>query len=163
MRREYPERPIAAVAAVILHKGKVLLVRRGTPPNKGIWTFPGGCIELGETARTACVREVLEETGIKVNVGPVVETVDVLESDGKRCRRHYTVIDFLAVPAGDAGPVCASEDAEDARWFDMAEIDNCVLVPVARRVLDRAVLLLDKEPMSIHQCDNQVEEMRFES
>jgi len=62
--REYPERPIVGVGAVVLDDDRVLLVRRGNEPLKGEWSLPGGAVEVGETLETAVAREVLE-AGLK--------------------------------------------------------------------------------------------------
>lgn len=67
MRREYPEQPIAGVGALIVHEGKLLLVKRGVDPAKGKWSIPGGAVELGERMRDAVVREVKEECGLRGN------------------------------------------------------------------------------------------------
>lgn len=139
MSREYPERPIASVAAVVLNDASVLLVRRGQAPRKGIWTFPGGAMEIGETAREACAREILEETGLAIEVGPPVEIVDIRESDGARWRYHYTIIDFLAAPAGGAGLPAAATDAAEAEWAPLNALERYGLDPVTLRVLGQAV------------------------
>src|SRR5438128_343997 len=72
MQREYPDRPIVGVGAVIIEQNRVLLARRGNPPRAGQWSLPGGVVELGETLRAATEREALEETGL------IVETVEVI-------------------------------------------------------------------------------------
>ena len=74
--RRHPERPIVAVGAVILDGHRVLLVKRGQEPLKGAWSLPGGAVEIGETLDAALTREILEETGLSVEVGPVVEVLD---------------------------------------------------------------------------------------
>ena len=141
MSREYPERPIASVAAVVLRGDEVVLVRRGRAPREGIWTFPGGAMEVGETAREACAREVREETGLTVHVGPPVEIVDIKEADGGRWRYHYTIVDFLAEVAPGSGPLRADTDAAAAEWARLDALDGYHLDPETRRVLDLAVKL----------------------
>jgi ADP-ribose pyrophosphatase YjhB (NUDIX family) len=145
--REYPARPIASAAAVILRGERVpgvievILVQRGFPPRKGIWTFPGGAVEVGETVREACAREVLEETGLTVHVGPVIEAVDVMQADEARWRYHYTIMDFLAELDPASGPLCAGSDACDARWVAVDTLEPYDLTPVALHVLRRALWL----------------------
>lgn len=139
MSREYPERPIASVAAVVLDGSRVLLVRRGRAPREGIWTFPGGAMEVGETAREACAREILEETGLTIRVGPPVEVVDIREADGPRWRYHYTIIDFLAEPAPESGPLAAATDAAEAVWAPLDALKQYDLDPVTVRVLEQAI------------------------
>ena len=82
MKRDYPDRPIVGVGAVIIghqnreDQGRVLLIKRGSPPLLGEWSLPGGAVELGETLRTAAEREALEETGLIVKAGEVIEVLD---------------------------------------------------------------------------------------
>ena len=64
--RAYPDRPYLAVSAAIIRDGHVLIVRRARPPAHGLFTLPGGVVEVGETLAEAVVREVREETGILV-------------------------------------------------------------------------------------------------
>jgi 8-oxo-dGTP diphosphatase len=121
-RREYPVAPIAGVGAVVLRNGgrEVLIVRRGSEPLAGSWSLPGGAIELGETAAEACVREVLEETGIRVDVRGPLETVDIiLRDDAGAVQYHYLIVDMQCeVPGSDvSGDIpTAGEDASEAVW-----------------------------------------------
>src|SRR3954471_6571737 len=94
--REYPERPIVGVGAVILNNGRVLLVQRGTEPFKGQWSLPGGVQDLGETLEQGTVREVREETGLEVETVEVAGVIDRIlpDADGK-LQYHYVLIDFL--------------------------------------------------------------------
>ena len=80
MTRDYPERPIVGVAAVVIEDDRVVLVRRGRPPAYGEWSLPGGAVEPGESLEEAVVREVAEEIGLKVEV---VEVVAVLDDSGQ--------------------------------------------------------------------------------
>ena len=81
MRREFPEAPIVGVGAVVIDGTKVLLVRRGQEPLKGEWSLPGGALELGETLQQGVVREVLEETGLIVVPGGIIEILDRITQD----------------------------------------------------------------------------------
>src|SRR5436190_15474333 len=134
--RTYPERPIVGVGAIIVENDRVLLVRRGHEPLKGEWSLPGGAVEVGETLRAAVVREVLEETGLDVDVGPVVEVLDRirLDPDG-RARDHYVLIDYLCRPIG--GTLACASDAEQAVWAAFDEL-------AAYRVAETAIAVIRK-------------------
>ncbi|HEX8926712.1 MAG TPA: NUDIX domain-containing protein, partial [Terriglobales bacterium] len=90
MSREYPERPLLGVGGVVVHNGRALLVRRASEPLKGEWSIPGGLVELGEKLIDAVRREVLEETGLIVEPGEVLELFDSIWRDPEgRCQYHY--------------------------------------------------------------------------
>src|SRR3989440_8404211 len=97
--RRYPERPIVGVGAVVLDGDRVLLAKRAHEPLKGQWSLPGGGVEIGETLEEALRREVLEETGLAVSVGPVVEIFERIErqADG-RIEYHFVIVDYLCRP-----------------------------------------------------------------
>lgn len=107
-------RPVAAVIGVILRGGSTLLVRRGTPPNLGLWGFPGGKIEPGETIAQAVEREMREETGIACRAGPVLDVLDVILPDGDRLAAHYVLIAIRC--AWLSGEPVAGDDAAEAVW-----------------------------------------------
>src|SRR5712692_8214105 len=94
--RTYPDRPIVGVGAVVIDGNSVLLVRRANEPLKGEWSLPGGAVELGETLEAAIAREVYEETGLSVEVGPIVDVLDRIRfDDDLRPRFHYVLVDFV--------------------------------------------------------------------
>ncbi|MGQ9525290.1 MAG: NUDIX hydrolase [Armatimonadota bacterium] len=139
MSREYPDAPVVSVGAVVLHKGSVLLVRRGGSPGRGLWSFPGGVVELGETCREALRREVLEETGLDVEVLEVVDVVDrVVRGGDGRVRYHYVIVDYLARPAGGC-EVLPGDDAEEVRWVPVDEAEQLDVTEGLCDVLARAV------------------------
>lgn len=137
MQREYPEAPLAGVGAVVVDKGRVLLVRRGREPLKGRWTLPGGVLELGESLAAAVAREVLEETGLLVEPVELIELVDRIHRDGDRIRYHYVIADYLCRVTG--GALEAGSDADAVRWVERAEWNShsaLALDPVTVRVIE---------------------------
>lgn len=95
--REYPDHPRVGVGAVVLREGRILLVRRGVAPAKGLWAIPGGGLRLGETLQAGAEREILNETGIVIRAGAPLFTCDSLEKDGAgRIRFHYVIVDVMA-------------------------------------------------------------------
>jgi mutator protein MutT len=135
--RVYPERPIVGVGAVIVSDDRVLLVRRANEPLKGEWSLPGGAVEVGETLRAAVAREVLEETGLEVEVGPVVEVLDRIRLDPeRRVEYHYVLIDYLCRPTG--GNLACASDAEDVAWAGIHELAEYRLAESAVSVIRKA-------------------------
>jgi thiamine-monophosphate kinase len=134
--------PIPAAAAVTIRPpGEVLLIQRGKEPNLGRWSFPGGAVEFGETARAAARRETREETGLDVAILDVADVVDLfIPAAETNPDYHFCVTDFLAVPLTDADPRPA-DDAREARWVPLAEVDQYDLTPAMYAVLARAVAL----------------------
>jgi len=89
-------RPVAAVLAVVIRGGEALLVRRANPPDAGLWGFPGGKIEAGETIHAAAARELLEETGVRATPQLAFASLDALDYDADgRLRSHYVLIAVL--------------------------------------------------------------------
>lgn len=134
MKREYPDRPLIGVGAVIIHEGRGLVVRRATEPLKGEWSIPGGVLELGETLRTGAVREAREETGLEVVPVEVLEVYDrIVADESGRTRYHYVLIDYLcSVAAGEARP---GSDVSELRWLTPAELDGFPIADAAEEVL----------------------------
>ena len=134
MKREYPDSPLVGVGAVIIDKGRVLLVKRGHPPLSGEWSIPGGALEVGEMVREAAVREVKEETGLSVEATELLGVYDrVLRDGGGRILYHYVLIDFLCRRVG--GELEAAGDAEEARWFTPQETGKLPLAADTAEVI----------------------------
>jgi len=132
--REYPARPIVGIGVAVLRPGAALLVRRGTPPNVGAWSLPGGAQELGETAEQAARRELMEETGLTVGALHLAGVVDSVTPDAAgQVRFHYTIIDFAALWQGDAAR--PGGDITEVAWADFAEFDRYKLWIEARRII----------------------------
>ena len=142
-RRKYPDRPYVGVGAVIVDGGNVLIVKRKYDPLAGQWSLPGGGVELGETLEDSIVREMREETGLEIEVGPVIEVFDrITRDDDGEVRYHFVLVDYLCWPVG--GDLHASSDVEDARFVDPSELPHYNLTKKAIEVIARA-LELDRE------------------
>ena len=118
--RTYPTRPWSGVGVVVWKGDHVLLIQRGKEPMRGSWSIPGGSHDLGETVREAAVREVLEETGVEIALGPIIDVIDTVrrDSDG-RIRTHYTLVDFVATWV--SGEPVAGDDAMNAEFVPVDE------------------------------------------
>jgi len=142
--RLYPSRPMVGVGAVVWDGARVLLERRGQPPAQGSWAIPGGLVELGETAEDAVRREVLEECGIEIAVGPILGLFEPIERDAdNRIRYHFTIIDFLAHYR--SGALQAGDDAADVRWVPPADLPQYALNPATRDMIEQALERLKVE------------------
>jgi mutator protein MutT len=143
--RQYPEHPIVGVGAVIIHDGRVLLVKRRYEPLAGRWSLPGGTLELGETLEAGLIREMQEETGLHVDVGPVIEVFDrIMLDEEKRVQYHFVLVDYLCWPSG--GTLHAGSDVEDAVFVDREDLAPYDLTDKAQAVIARAFELTNIEP-----------------
>ena len=146
--RQYPERPIVGVGAVIVDDGNVVLIRRKYEPLKGHWSLPGGMVEVGETLETALAREMLEETGLTVDVGPVIEVFDrITRDEERRVRYHFVLIDYLCWPAG--GTLRAGSDVDAAVWAEPDALAGYSLTDKATSVIRRGLTLAREAPRPV--------------
>ena len=146
--RKYPDRPYVGVGAVIVQDGKVLIVKRKYDPLAGQWSLPGGGVELGETLEDSVAREMLEETGLEVAVGPVIEVFDRITRDDRgEVRYHFVLVDYLCWPVG--GELQASSAVADARFVDPSELPIYNLTVKANEVIARALELEQQAPRPV--------------
>jgi mutator protein MutT len=128
-----PASPVGVgVAAVIADGGRVLLVRRARAPAEGLWAFPGGRLEQGESLADGVRREVREECGLDVEVGELMDLVEVLEQQPDRLH-HWVLAMYAARVRG--GSLTPGDDALDARWVSLDELER---LPTPPRVADLA-------------------------
>jgi 8-oxo-dGTP diphosphatase len=150
--REYPARPIVGVGAVILIPRTealalgygepapdtgVVLVKRRFEPLAGRWSLPGGALEIGETLEAGITREVAEETGLAITVGPIVEVFDriLLDASG-RVQYHFVLIDYVCRPVD--GRLRAGSDVADVTLADPDELEPFGMTEKAVEVIRKA-------------------------
>jgi len=140
--REFPSKPVIGIGAVILTDAReVVLVKRRYEPLAGQWSLPGGTLELGETLEGGTAREVREETGLVVDVGPVVEVFDrILTDETGRVRFHYVLVDYLCRPR--EGRLQAGTDVSDVTLVPVAEIAPYRVTEKALAVIEKAVQMV---------------------
>jgi 8-oxo-dGTP diphosphatase len=135
--REYPHRPMVGIGGVVISNGRALLVRRGRAPLKGQWSIPGGMLEVGETLVDGVRRELLEETGIEVRVGELLEVFERINVDADgRPRYHFVVLDYLCEAL--RGEARAGSDVTDVAWAAPAELAKYSVSETATRVILKA-------------------------
>jgi 8-oxo-dGTP diphosphatase len=152
--REYPERPVVGVGAVIyLTRVEaaqigvdnapdcgVVLIKRRYEPLAGQWSLPGGTLEVGETLEAAVVRELLEETGLRVEAGPVIDVFDRIMLDAsRRVQYHFVLVDYLCRVSG--GRLEAGSDAVAAVIADPSQLAPFDLTDKALQLIARGVVL----------------------
>jgi len=140
--REYPARPIVGVGVLIQRGDKFLLIKRAANPDKGLWSVPGGLIDVGEKAADAARREALEETCLEVEVKERLGVVDKIEYDevGK-VLYHFIIIQFLATPI--SGEMKPQDDALDAVWVTLDQFKDYQLTGSLKRFLNEIGLYPD--------------------
>ena len=139
MKREYPESPIVGVGGIIFANTSVLLVKRNKEPGKGLWSLPGGAVELGETLTGALAREIAEETSIEIEIGGLVRVLDrIVQDPAKRVRYHYVIVDYWgSLVSGQPEP---ATDVIDARFVKLDQLHKWGI----NRLVEETILMADK-------------------
>jgi mutator protein MutT len=142
--RAYPDRPFVGVGAVIVDKGHVVLIKRRYEPLAGQWSLPGGAVDVGETLEECVAREMKEETGLDVEVGPVIEVFDRITRDpAGRVQWHYVLVDYLCRPR--AGSLQAGSDVDEAVLVAPGALGPFALTEKATAVILRALQMAADE------------------
>ena len=142
MQREYPLGPLVGVGAVVVDRGRVLLVRRGREPLKGEWSIPGGMLELGEELTAGVVRELKEETGLDVAPLECILVFDRIMREGNRVKYHYVIIDYLC--RRKRGRPRPASDVVDARWVRPDDLPQYHLTDMATAVILEAFKMVKR-------------------
>lgn len=126
-------RPVVGVGGVLVRDGRVVLIRRGKEPLRGRWLIPGGTVEWGETLEAALVREMEEETGLRVRPVQILTVLDRIERQTSEVRHHYVIVDFLCEYV--SGSARAASDAEAVALVTPEELPAFDLPEGALRVV----------------------------
>lgn len=138
IKRQYPDRPVASVAVCVLKGEKILVIKRAKPPSRGLWSVPGGVVELGETIEETACREIQEECGIQIEAGQVFNVENLIVRDEKgRVQFHYVVTYLIARYL--SGEAQSGSDAAGVRWATASELKNLDMNPVVRKNMLRAL------------------------
>ena len=121
--RIYPTRPVLAVSAAIFRNGRVLIVRRAQPPANGLYTLPGGVVEIGETLVEAVEREVREETGLEIEPRGLAGYRQVIaHDDSGRIERHFVILPFAA--RWLSGEISLNDELAEGHWLAPTELSG---------------------------------------
>ena len=126
--RRYPDRPYLAASAAIIRDGKVLVVRRAQPPAGGLFSLPGGVVEVGETLHEAVAREVREETSLTIEPVALAGFRETIVRDQQnRVERHFVILPFAA--RWIAGEPVLNDELSEWRWVEQGEIASLPTTP----------------------------------
>ncbi len=133
--RRFPAHPLLGVGALVFSGEKVLLVERGKPPLEGFWSLPGGLVETGERLEDAVAREVLEETGLRINAESLATVFERIMPDAAgRPEYHYVLVDFYCTLLG--GDLRPGDDSRRAEWFELPALASLPMTAGTREVIE---------------------------
>ena len=139
--RLYPPRPILAVSLAVFKQSRALIARRGRAPLKGLYSLPGGVVEIGETLHEAALRELYEEVGLRAEIVAFNEHVEHIQHDEKGVAAHYVIASFVGRwLEGDARP---SNEADSVLWVDPFAPLTAPATPGLAAILARAARLAE--------------------
>ena len=133
--------PELAVSAAIFRNGEVLVVRRAGAPAKGLWTLPGGRVEVGETLVDAVRREVIEETALSIDVLGLAGYREIIlpQAVGER-GRHFVILPFAA--RWISGEIVLNDELSDGRWMAVEAVAGLPTTDGLLEILRQAEQLL---------------------
>jgi 8-oxo-dGTP diphosphatase len=128
---------------ILIRKGEeYLLIQRASEPDRGLWSIPGGMVELGEKVEDAAIREAEEETGLKVELLEDLGVVDkIVKDEAGRVKYHFVIIDYLAEPV--SGEMHHHDDALDALWVHPRDFTKYTMSQTVIDLLKRINLYPD--------------------
>lgn len=127
------QHPVIGVGGIAIEEGRLLMVQRVRPPYAGMWSLPGGKLDLGETLESALIREMREETGLDIAVSGYAGLLESIYPDNSN--NHYVILDYFIKVLG--GTLHPADDAADARWFELEEIPTIPTTPMLVESLER--------------------------
>lgn len=130
--RSYPARPILAVSTAVIRDGRVLLAQRAKPPGAGLYSLPGGLVEIGETVAEAAARELMEEVSVTAQPLGLCGARDIIIPDDEgRISRHFVVLCYAARWIAGEGTI--SPEAADIRWMRQQDVQD---LPITEGLVD---------------------------
>jgi ADP-ribose pyrophosphatase YjhB (NUDIX family) len=142
--RQYPSRPILAASVAVFRDGRALLARRARPPLRGLYSLPGGVVEIGETLRQAALRELDEEVGVAAEIVAFNDHVESVVRDERGVRAHYVIASFVARWTAGEGRI--GEEVDSVMWVDPLALDGLPMTPELEDILARGVRLIEAQP-----------------
>ncbi|KXH73843.1 MAG: hypothetical protein AM326_10325 [Candidatus Thorarchaeota archaeon SMTZ-45] len=145
--RRYPSIPIPGVGAIVVGQKGVLLARRDKDPGKGLWSIPGGGVELGETQEASVIREVEEETGVECEVVDFVSTADLITRDSSGAVEfHFLLNHFLARAITEK--IRSETEEGEVNWFHPDSLPDDMasqrIVDLIQSVHDRILVIMNE-------------------
>jgi ADP-ribose pyrophosphatase YjhB (NUDIX family) len=135
--RAYPAYPLLAASIAVFREGKALIATRTKPPGAGVWSLPGGLVEVGEPLEQAALRELLEEVGVEARIVGFNRHVQRIDRDDDgRIRSHFVVASYVGV--WTAGEATVGPEAGEVRWVDPHDLEGLPTTPHLSRILARA-------------------------
>ena len=134
--RVFPSRPYLAASVAVFRAGRVLIARRARAPMVGVYSLPGGGVELGETLREAALRELREEVGLEADITGFLDHVEPIAREGERVRAHFVIAVFVARWRG--GEARLTDEVDDFAWIAPETIGDWPTTPELPRLIARA-------------------------
>ena len=142
--RTYPARPVLAASVAVFRDGRVLIARRTRGPMLGVYSLPGGGVEVGETLREAALRELAEEVGVIADIVGFIDHIEPIVRDGARVREHYVIAAFAA--RWRSGEPTVGPEADAVAWVDPDEIGRWPTTPELPAIVAKAARLERSQP-----------------
>jgi 8-oxo-dGTP diphosphatase len=141
--RSYPARPIVAVSAAIVRENRVLIARRARAPAQGVFTLPGGVVEVGETLREAVQREILEETGLTIEPVALAGYRERIARDLERkVEQHFVILPFAS--RWIAGEPVLNEELAEVRWLVPSELAGLTTTEGLAEIVANALAIIGR-------------------